>query len=310
MMKIIFFGLGSIGKQHARILRDNFKHAIFAFRSDNNAKLSGLGIKEVYRWQEVRTIKPDIAFITNPTFLHIKTALKCADLGMHLFIEKPLSDSMDNILQLERICRRNKLTCYTAYCLRFHPVIMKMREILRGKPIYHARLVCSSYLPLWRKDKNWKKYYSVDKKQGGGVLLDLSHEFDYISYIFGEIDKISGVFSKVSNVTVDSEDFADILIKLESSVHVNLHLNFFSRINERSLKVDFPDGYLIGDLINNKIEFYDKGKKQVINFTTSRQKVMREQLRYFFDHLGNVKIMNGIQESKKLLAKILEFKNG
>ena len=88
-MKVVIFGLGSIGRRQARLLLDNFRHELFAFRSNEGIAPNDLGIKEIYNWEEVEKLNPEVAFITNPTFLHLETALKCAKLGMHLFIEKP-----------------------------------------------------------------------------------------------------------------------------------------------------------------------------------------------------------------------------
>ena len=307
-MKIIFFGLGSIGRRHAKILLDNFDCMLFAYRNDKKCAGNNLGIREMYTWKEVEKLNPQVAFITNPTFLHIKTALKCASLGMHLFIEKPLSNSLDDISLLQSICRKKQLTCYTAYCLRFHPVIKKIRELIKGKNIYHIRVVCSSFLPEWRLNNNFNESYSASRKKGGGVLLDLSHEFDYIQYIFGKIKKVNGVYDKVSHLTVDSEDFADVLLTLDRRIYANLHLNFLSRIKERSLKVDFDNGCIIGDLIRNRVDYFFRDKKETFKFGSVGNEYFKQQIKYFFNNLRNPAIMSNLQESKELLRKILEIK--
>ena len=223
-MKVLLVGMGSIGKRHARILLDRLGHELFAFRS-SESRLNIPGIVEVCSWQEVDGSKPEVAFITNPTMLHIQTALNCAERGMHLFIEKPLSHSLDGIDELKAISDRRALTCYVAYCLRFHPVIVKVKELIHGRRIYHVRAVSSSFLPHWRPAST--DSYSRHREKGGGVVLDLSHEFDYSKYLFGDITSISGSCGKVSNVTVDVEDYADVIFKA-GGVPVNLHINFLS----------------------------------------------------------------------------------
>lgn len=309
-MKVVIFGLGSIGVRHAKILLDNFECELFAYRSGSRNSVNNLGIKEVFSWEEIKNILPDIAFITNPTYLHIKTALQCASLGMHLFIEKPLSHSLDGIDLLESICVKKKLTCYVAYSLRFHPVIKKILDLIEGKYVYHVRVVCSSYLPDWRERQDYKKSYSASIKRGGGVLLDLSHEFDYIKFLFGQIKDIKGVYDRISEVTDDAEDFADVLITTDSAINVNLHMNFISLFNERSITVNYKGGYLVGDLLDGKIEYHYKGGKQSFLFNVDRNEYLREQTQYFFENIGNKSIMNSILESKQLLGKILEFRNG
>ena len=169
-MKIVIFGMGSIGQRHAKILLEQYNHDVFAFRSNKDSSPNELGIKELFSWDEVKELKADIAFITNPTANHMEVALQCASLGMHLFIEKPLSHNCDHIAELQTQCEDKQLTCYTAYCLRFSPVIQKVSELLAGKRVYHVRIVCSSYLHHWREEENLLKSYSVYKDQGGGIL--------------------------------------------------------------------------------------------------------------------------------------------
>ncbi len=308
-MNIIFFGLGSIGQRHAKILQEHFDHNLYAFRSNKNLP-NDLGIKEVYSWEEVDSIRPEIAFITNPTFLHIETAKKCAELGMHMFIEKPLSDQYEGIDDLEKICEKKKLTVYVAYCLRFHPLIEKMAELLEGKDLYHARISCTSFLPDWRKGADVKKSYSSLKKMGGGVICDLSHEFDYIDYLFGEIKSMHASIGRAANITVDAEDFADVIFECEKGLHVNLHLNFLSLITERTIKVDFCNGYITGDLATNELTYGHDGKEEVFRFDLERNDYFKKQLEYFFENIKNSGLMNNLKDSKRLLERIVEARNG
>ncbi|NQU17114.1 MAG: Gfo/Idh/MocA family oxidoreductase [Candidatus Saganbacteria bacterium] len=309
-MKVIIFGLGSIGIRHAKILKSIPDVQLFAFRSKKGMPVNTLGIEEIFSWEEVEKIKGNVALIANPTFLHVETALKCAKLGMHLFIEKPLSNNCEGVFELKSFCRKNKLICYTAYCLRFHAVVKKIKEIIDGKKLFHVRIVCSSNLPDWRKNTDSKSSYSSSVAQGGGVLLDLSHEFDYIQYLFGEIDKMQAVFGRASNVTQDAEDFADVLIKMNSSLFINLHLNFLSLINERSIKIDFKHGYLVADLVGDQIEYSYDNKKEILKLNMEKDACLREQINYFLNSLSNKQIMNNLDESIPLLEKILELKDG
>lgn len=302
-------GLGSIGTRHTRILKEHFDHDLFAFRSREGETKNELGVTDVYEWDDAARLKPEVAFITNPTSLHIKTALQCAKLGMHLFIEKPLSNSMDGVDELARLCHEKKLTCYTAYCMRFHPVIKELKERVKGKKIQHVRAIVSSYLPNWRPGTDHKKSYSANAAQGGGVILDLSHEFDYIEYLFGVIGNIKGWYGRVSDVTVDAEDVANAVMQTVHGLPVNLHMNFMSRLEERKIIVDFEGGYGIGDIRQNRVEWMENDRKEEKVFTATRDEYFREQLQYFFSNIGNASIMNNLEESSKLLKKILEFKH-
>lgn len=308
-MKIIIFGLGSIGVRHAQILRKDFKHELYAFRSGKTSKENLLKVPELSTWESVDRLKPEIAFITNPTSEHLSTALECAQRGMHLFIEKPLADSLDGASQLIALCHKKKLSAYVAYCLRFHPVIIKIKELLKDKKALHARVVCSSMLHAWRPGSDPKKSYSARRALGGGVILDLSHEFDYIRFLLGEIKSITGIKGRMGHVTVDSEDFADTLLTLENGVIVNCHLNFASFQTERKIQIDFKQGFIEGDLINNTIICQARGKIRHFRFSVDRNAYLKTQTEYFFKNLKYPDRITNLRESQILLEKILEFRN-
>jgi len=309
-MKVLFIGLGSIGLRHANILLADGRHELYALSSKKSKTKNLLGITELKDWEAVKRIGPEVAFITNPTALHVKTALKCAEIGMHLFIEKPLSSDLAGVSSLSKILKQKKLASYVAYCLRFHPVIKKIRELIDGLKIYHVRVVCSSYLPAWREGHDSKKSYSAYSKMGGGVLLDLSHEFDYVNYILGDIKKISGKFGRASDLTVDSEDWADVLVEVENGLNVNIHLDFLSKYNERTMLISHNKGYILGDLISGSVISMKNGMEKKYNLKSDRNDYLKEQIDYFFKNLKNPDIMNSISKAKTLLSKILEFKNG
>jgi predicted dehydrogenase len=310
-VKIVFFGLGSIGSRHARILLEEYAHDVFAFRShranrevdDDLAK-----IKEVHTWNEVEEIKPDVAFITNPTFLHIETAMKCASLGIKLFIEKPVDCTTRNLDALLEEVRKRQLVTYVAYNLRFHPVISFLREYVQSKRISHVSIYNSSYLPNWRPGQDYTKSYSVSKEKGGGVILELSHEFDYIEYLFGSVESIDGVFDKVSDIAGDCEDFLDAAINTERT-YVNLHLNFCSFLTERTIKIDCDEQFISADLINGEVRFITVQSEAVEKYEADRNETFRKQIRYFFDNVDNNRMMNNLFEASSLFRKILKFRN-
>ncbi len=304
--KVVLFGLGSIGRRHARLLRRRRDVELYAFRSSLRAEPNELGIPELFRWPEMAELQPEIALIANPTDHHIETAARCAELGMDLFIEKPLGHRLDGLSRLKTLCRRRGLTTYVAYCLRFHPVIKRARAVLAGQRIEHARLVCSSYLPDWRG----RETYSSFAAQGGGVLLDLSHELDYADYLFGPLTRLSGNFGRSGRVTRDAEDYADLNLTGKHGVPVSVHLDYLNRQAERTLKVAFAGGSLSADLLAGTVVVQEGGRRKSWRGSAERDPYLAEQLAYFFDHLGETKLMNNIFDAERLLKMVLELKHG
>jgi predicted dehydrogenase len=306
-MKILFFGFGSIGQRHARLLAEKYNHTLFAFRREASNK-TNLPISELFNWEDVEKHKPDVAFITNPTSLHITSALRFADRGIKLFVEKPLGNSLEGLNELVQVIEKGSLVSYTAYNLRFHPVIQKIRDYLDRGTFLHMSVYCSSYLPLWRPKVNVRESYSARSSMGGGVILDLSHELDYTEYLLGKIGSISGDYSRRSSLTDDAEDWADMLLQCEKGP-VNIHINFFSHMKQRVLRLDFTEFTLEADLIGGTIhEYKNETIANRFSFDCSGDFTYIKQLEYFFDNIDNHRMMNNVPEAAKLLHKIVEFK--
>lgn len=307
-MKVIFFGLGSIGTRHAKIILANYKYDLYAFRSGKSKEENSLGIKELYSWKEVKKLNAGVAFITNPTSVHIETAIKCAKLGLALFIEKPVDKDIKGLDKLIKIVKEKRLVTYVAYNLRFHPVLINLKRYTDKLKVLYLRAVCTSFYPLWRPNRDYLKTYSANSKMGGGVILDLSHEIDYVSYLLGQINKIKGNFSKRGKVTVDAEDYADILIETKVAP-ANIHINFLSQLRQRYIQIDFEDLTVIGDIINGEIkEYKDEKLKKTQRLNYDRGQECVSQIKYFFDNINNPKMMNNLLEAEGLFRKIIKFK--
>ena len=312
-IKILFFGLGSIGTKHASIIKDNFGFKLYAYRTNKGQEKNELNIVEFDNIKDAFSIKPEIAFITNPTFLHTETALECAKRNIALFIEKPISHSLEGTSELEKEIKKRNVFTYIAYNVRFHPIITNLKDLIsseKEKPIYF-RSICSSYLPNWRPGQNYSRSYSAKKDSGGGVILDLSHEIDYITWLFGEVKNINGYCGKVSNLNIDSEDILDVQITCDSNIKGNLHLDYFSRKNERKSQIYYNDKYLEGDLIKNTIKIIKDGKERMMHHKCNMDDTYRMQLEYFFEQYfnKNPNVMNNYSEALKTFKKIMEFKN-
>ena len=140
-LKILFFGLGSIGLKHAQLLSENFNFDLFAFRTQKGLLTipDNLKIVEFDSLKNAFSIQPDIAFITNPTFLHVKTALDCAKKGINIFMEKPISNSTAQLDLLINTIKTNKIFTYVAFLMRFHPIIMKLNGLIKNEKIIYVK---------------------------------------------------------------------------------------------------------------------------------------------------------------------------
>lgn len=309
-MKILIFGLGSIGKRHARLLRQHFpQHELFAFRTyqGQEKEMSGISVSELTSWEVVDKHKFDVAVIANPTFLHIQTAKECAKREMHLFLEKPIDCKTKGLNDLLSLVEERHLTSYVAYPLRYHAVVKELKSLLSKEKVLHSRSQCSSYLPDWRPDQDHLQSYSLQHKQGGGVLLDLSHDVDLLQYLFGEIESVDGKLGKKSQITIDSDDYADLLIKHPKGSSL-VHLNYFSRQSQRFIEIDTDDAFIKADFIQGAISYKSGSQSWTKSFPFIQDDMYVEQLKHFFKHIDDPKMENNLFEASVLFRKLIELR--
>ncbi len=235
-MKILMIGLGSIGQRHVRNIRRIYGDTveIIAYRvrklgttfSDAMKIREGVDLETEYNirtfseLEEALAEKPDIAFITNITAKHMETALKCAAAGCNLFLEKPVSDSLEGTDELEHLVKKNNLKVFMGFQNRYHPCVEKLREYLEENLIGRVISVDASFcerLTTMHTYEDYSTTYMARKEMGGGPVLNLqSHDIDYLLWIFGEpVSEVNIVKGKHSSLNIDVEDHAVITYKSE-----------------------------------------------------------------------------------------------
>src|SRR5690242_4392982 len=178
-MRILFCGLGGIGQRHLRnlhaLLGSELEPHAFRVRRNREKLRDDLTIEaeadleEDYGivvhtdFQKALMAKPRAAFVCNPSSLHVPIALAAARAGVHLFIEKPVSDSMTGLDDLLSVVRKKGLICYIGYNFRFHPTLIRMKELVEAKSFGRILAVLAEigeYLPNWHKYEDYRLMYA------------------------------------------------------------------------------------------------------------------------------------------------------
>ena len=302
-MKICFIGLGSIGTRHLKnvidvLNEDQFDFSIDALRS-KRASISDEFkeyINHEFLNEDELPSDYDVAFITNPTSLHYSTLLLMQDKAKHLFIEKPVFDSTDyDMTQLNSADR----IFYVACPLRYTNVIQYLKELIRNQNVYSARVICSSYLPEWRKDLDYRQTYSASKKLGGGVSIDLIHEWDYLVYLFGCPENVRKMQGKYSNLDLDTEDIAIYIAKYPDKL-VSVHLDYFGRFPRRQIELFTEEDVIIGDLVSGEVRWLNSNR--LVNLKQERDEYQKKELRHFFSIVeGSSENTNSIELAVNVL---------
>lgn len=241
-MKALIIGYGSIGKRHYEVL----SQIELIKKIDIVTAQTLSGITTFDRLEYVKNLDDyDYFVIASETFKHFDQIdyLEKHIKNKIILCEKPLFNTYQDI-------EIKNNTVYIGYVLRFHPILQKIRSILAEERPLFAHIKCGSYLPFWRPGTDYRKSYSASKTQGGGVLLDLSHEIDYTQWLFGTIKTISSFQSKISDLEIDSDDIVIATGKTNKNVMISISLDYISKISMRELIIHTDEKTIQADLIN------------------------------------------------------------
>lgn len=262
-MNALVIGYGSIGRRHALNLAqlDCIDEIAVYTKIKNDAgptgkkKIAFIDASNVALSAACQSLKVGFAIIANETYKHVPTAITLAENGYDLFIEKPLSHNLENIDALEEIARSKKIKIFLAYNLRFLPAIRLIKERLAQQAIgnlYFAKIEMGQYLSSWRKNINYQACYSANTAYGGGVELDLSHEIDYMRYLFGDPLRWKTLKSKVSKLEINSADLFEGIYEYQDGFVCNVHMDYLQSKARRQIRIAGSTGTIECDIFNNQ----------------------------------------------------------
>lgn len=299
-LKVCFIGVGSIARRHIRNL-----HAVCTERSVDltvdavRGKQEPVeGVMNIFGDENDLSDDYDAVFITNPTNQHLKTLKTLHKKGKHFFIEKPVI-SLTQIEEAKGFALRDHAVYYVACPLRYHAVIQYIRDNIKPADVISVRSICSSYLPDWRPGLDYRELYSAYKEMGGGVSVDLIHEWDYLVYLYGVPDAVKSIISKKSNLETDSDDIAIYIAEYKDKT-VELHLDYFGKKTIREIMLFTKTDTIICDLIGNKIKYLTSGNEIVLQ--EERDDYQKREMKAFLDMIdGKTECNHGFLQGLEIL---------
>lgn len=290
--RFLIVGLGSIGRRHLDCLRRLAPAAqVTVLRRPEHPAEDG--IRVVHSVEDALAENPQAAIIANPAPYHIETGLALSQAGVHLLIEKPLSDRVEGVEKLLAACREQNIVLQVGYCLRFEPSLLALRQALSERRIgrvLHLKAEVGSYLPDWRPGTDYRDNVSARAELGGGVLLELSHEIDYLCWLAGAVRTVTATMGGSGELEMDAEDHADLLLAFENGVSGTLHMDMLQRPPVRTCKAVGTTGTLLWDGIARETRLYrvrdGEGTWQVLHAGEpgeDRDTMYMAQLRHFLD---------------------------
>jgi predicted dehydrogenase len=284
--KIAMIGLGSIGSRHLfnivhELNERRCTYSIDLIRSNKEKDIDkeiSRSIDNIYYSNEEVPNDYDVIFVTNPTHLHYDTVKAYASKTTHMFIEKPVFDNPN--MSVEELMLYEDGIYYVACPLRYTNVIQYLKNEVNLSKVYSTRVICSSYLPEWRPGIDYRNTYSAHSEQGGGVSIDLIHEWDYIHYLFGKPEKVYNIKGKFSDLEIDSDDISIYIAKYEKMM-LEVHLDYFGRKAVREIQLFTDTDTIVADIVNSEVRYLKSG--QTISLKESRNDFQRREIAFFFN---------------------------
>lgn len=331
-MKILIIGLGGIGQRHTRNLRtllgDSVEIIAFRVRQLTHVVTPAMGadhdrnVEDVYNIHTFHSLdealaeKPDVAYICNPTSLHVSVTRACLLAGCDIFLEKPVAASLDGTAELLDLARIHKRVVMVGYQLRFHPCVIRLTEVVRSGVLGNllgVRATIGESLPSWHPYEDYRIMYAARADLGGGVVLSQIHELDYLYSLFGIPDRIYALGGHWSNLDIDVEDTASILMEVPLGsrlLPIQLHQDFLQSPPSRQCEVIGDKGRVVMDLPSATVSLYSQDAAapnvfRVENF--DRNNLFLDQARHFLRCLKTrekpiVDLADGIQSLRMALA--------
>lgn len=291
--KVLICGVGSIGERHLKNLLSLGYSDIILFRSKNK-KLRTIKKKfpTFTNLSKALNQKPEIAIISNPTHLHLKTVMKCIQSQCHVFIEKPISHNLIGYKKIKELIIKHKRHVEVGYMMRYHPCIIQIKKWIDKRKIgkiLHFKSEWGEYLPGWHPWEDYKISYAGKKEMGGGPILTLSHDIDLSLLFCGDIKNVSGNFNSMSELKVNTEDVADILITFKSGACANIHLNYLSRPSSRKINIIGAKGQILFDYYKNEAKMFIDGKHSKtykVSKKFNRNDLFVDEIKHFLNKIN------------------------
>ena len=294
--------MGSIGKRHLKNLVKILKERKLNFEIDVVKRTREVDeevrfyINNIYSIKDFTPTFYDIVFIVNDTSAHIETLNLMKNYSNNFFIEKPLSINVNKI----NINDYKDKKIYIACPMRYSNVIEYLKKEIDVSKVYSVRAICSTYLPDWRPTIDYRHNYSAKKELGGGVTLDLIHEWDYLTYLLGFPEKVFNLNKKVSHLEINSDDLSIYIAEYKDKL-VEIHLDYFGRIPTRKVEFFLKEGTVIGDFIKNTVTLENAREIKLSDDIDDYIKEMNNFLDIIFNQKDN---FNNLENAYRVLKLI------
>lgn len=262
-MRYLLIGLGSIGHRHLGNLRHILPDAQGVVLRRMGRDTPDSSVRVVRSMETALETHPDFAIVCSPASCHLEDCRSLAESGVPMLVEKPIASSLEGVQALLNQCREKTLPLMVGYHLRFSPALQIVRAALdqgRIGRVISARAEVGQYLPDWRPGTDYRNGVSARRDLGGGVLRELSHEFDYLRWLLGEVDEVTGWAGRLGDLEIDVEDTAEAILHFRSGALGSVHLDMIQSSPVRFCRILGTSGTLLWDGRSQRVSLHSRAQ--------------------------------------------------
>lgn len=278
-------GKGSIGYRHVELLHRALpgqSHLHIGSR-EFDAILEGLPNRTLVP-SELRDI--DFIIVASPATRHLHHVTAGTSWGLPVLLEKPIASILDDAQQLVHTATGEKSIAQVGYVLRYSEAFTALAEIvaeLGTGGLESAVVVAHSFLPDWRPGKDFRNTVSARLELGGGVLLELSHELDYLLTLCGPLEIVSADLTQLGSLNLEVETAALVRAHTSTGADVSISLDMNNPDTERYCEMRWSDGVTVRwDLVENSLTMNSSSSaKETLFFQDSKDDWFTRQFASF-----------------------------
>jgi predicted dehydrogenase len=237
----VVVGLGSIGQRHVRVLRE-LGHAVATVSRRS-------GGDHVSIADALHETRPEYAVIATETSGHAEALGELTAAGFRgtVLVEKPIFSHVGPVPDYPFA------HLSVGYNLRFHPVVTALAERLRGRQAITVSAYVGQDIRDWRPGRDHRNTASATIAAGGGVLRDLSHELDYLLWLFGPWRRVAALGGSSGARQLEVDDHINLLLEMQGSQAVQVHMDYLDRPGLRKIRVNLEDETIEADVAGGRL---------------------------------------------------------
>jgi predicted dehydrogenase len=290
--RIVLFGLGSIGRRHARLLQERGDVELRVFEPNDEAFRAGgsAGLPRYATLEEALASKPEITWICSPTPCHAQQTIAALEHGCHVFCEKPMADNVEDALRMIAAAERAGRVLNVGFHLHFWEGALRMKQAIdsgRVGQVLHLHARVGTYLTLRNSASRYQE------TNPGSIFLDYSHQPDLFYWLLGSVpEKVFVSAIQAGNLQLSSApNVADILLIYDTPVRASIHLNYAEDPDRHTYDIVGDRAWMHADLITGQIRIGDRSsrKVEISEFVQDKDSMVRAEQAAFFEAIAGLR---------------------